>query len=241
MENWSFKIGLFLFLLLWGGKNNVSCQENLAFKSQRENMVKHQIERRGISDDGILKAFRMVPRHLFVLPEYVKYAYTDSPLPINAGQTISQPYIVAFMTDVLDLKRSDRVLEVGTGSGYQAAILSQLCDSVYTIELFEELSLQAQKVFMDLAYDNIFCKVSDGYKGWFQKAPFDAIIVTCSPTHIPDALKDQLAEGGRMIIPVGEGRVQQLVLLHKRKGKLKEKNVLPVRFVPMLDENYRKY
>ena len=219
----------------------VAGQQELHYSGQREAMVKYQIEKRGISDHQLLEAFRKVPRHLFVLPEYIKYAYTDSPLPINEGQTISQPYIVAFMTDVLNLKRSDRVLEVGTGSGYQAAILSQLCDSVFTIELFEALSRQSQKIYRELAYNNIYCKVGDGYKGWPEKAPFDAIIVTCSPTHIPKELKAQLADGGRMIIPVGERPVQHLVLLQKKNGKLKQKKILPVRFVPMLNEEGKSY
>lgn len=184
---------------------------------------------------------KTVPRHYFVLPQYERYAYADTPLPIDEGQTISQPYIVAFMTEALELQANDRVLEIGTGSGYQAAILAQICDSVFTIELFERLSLKSQAVFKQLNYQNIACKIGDGYLGWEEKAPFDAIIVTCSPTQIPPALKEQLAENGRMIIPVGEGSVQQLVVLYKRKGKMKEKNVLPVRFVPMLSPEGKKY
>jgi protein-L-isoaspartate(D-aspartate) O-methyltransferase len=204
-------------------------------------MVKSQIEARGISDKRVLDAFRKVERHKFVLPGYLPYAYNDSPLPIEEGQTISQPYIVAFMTEALDLKNTDQVLEIGTGSGYQAAILAELCDSVFTIEIFEELGVKAQKLFSELGYDNIFCKVGDGFEGWPAYAPFDAIIVTCAPTKIPEPLQQQLAEGGRMIIPVGTDPVQNLILLEKRKGKIKRQNVLPVRFVPMLDEEGRKY
>ncbi len=207
----------------------------------RIHMVKTQIEARGISNQAILNAFLKVPRHEFVLPEYERYAYNDQPLPIEEGQTISQPFIVAYMTDVLQLKRSDRVLEIGTGSGYQAAILSQLCDSVFTVELFESLGNKAHTLFEKLHYRNIVSKIGDGYLGWEEKAPFDAIIVTCAPSHIPKPLQDQLADGGRMIIPVGEGQVQHLVLLQKQNGKIRQKSVLPVRFVPMLDEDKGRY
>ena len=215
--------------------------QNDAFFYERQKMVEVQLKNRGISKVLVLAAFREVPRHEFVLPEYKKWAYADGPLPINEGQTISQPYVVAYMTEVLDLKRSDRVLEIGTGSGYQAAILAQLCDSVFTIELFEELSKSATKVFRKLEYNNIYSRVGDGYLGWPEKAPFDAIIVTCSPSHVPEPLQEQLAEGGRMIIPVGAGNIQKLVLLQKKKGKIRKKDVLPVRFVPMLDERGEKY
>ncbi len=204
-------------------------------------MVTKQLEARGIHDKKVLAAFREVPRHEFVLPEYLDYAYTDRPLPIEEGQTISQPYVVAFMTEALDLQQTDRVLEIGTGSGYQAAILAQLCDSVYTIEIFKTLTLKAQKAFKKLDYATIHCKIGDGYEGWQEKAPFDAIIVTCSPSHIPVPLQEQLAEGGRLIIPVHENRVQHLVLLQKKNGKIRQRNVLPVRFVPMIDEDGKTY
>lgn len=204
-------------------------------------MVELQLKDRGINDELVLAAFQEVPRHKFVLPRYLELAYTDNPLPINEGQTISQPYVVAYMTGILELTKADRVLEIGTGSGYQAAIIAQLCDSVFTIELFEELSKSATKVFRQLNYNNIFCKVGDGYLGWPEKAPFDAVIVTCSPSHVPEPLIQQLSEGGRMIIPVGEGNLQKLVLLQKKEGKIREKNVLPVRFVPMLNKKGTKY
>lgn len=211
------------------------------FRGLREQMVRTQIKARGISDEKVLDAFRKVERHRFVLPQYLRHAYADSPLPIDEGQTISQPYIVAFMTDALKLQRTDKVLEIGTGSGYQAAILAELCDSVFTIEIFEELAQKAQQVFNDLGYKNIWSKTGDGYKGWPEFAPFDAIIVTCAPSEIPEPLQQQLAEGGRMIIPVGKDPVQHLVLLKKRKGKIREERVLPVRFVPMIDERGKKY
>ena len=204
-------------------------------------MVKTQIEARGISDPKILNAFKKVERHRFVLPETISRAYNDYPLAIDEGQTISQPYIVAFMTQVLNLEPKDKVLEIGTGSGYQAAILAEICDSVFTIEIFPKLGNKAGKLFSELGYKNIFNKIGDGYKGWSEHAPFDAIIVTCSPTHVPQPLKDQLAEGGRMIIPVGNYPYQNLVLLKKKKGKIKEEKVLPVRFVPMLDGEGKKY
>lgn len=215
--------------------------QNSFFENERKKMVRTQIQARGITDKYVLDAFLNVERHRFVLTEYIKYAYNDSPLPIDEGQTISQPYIVAFMTDALDLERLDKVLEIGTGSGYQAAILAQICDSVYTIEIFENLGNKSKALFSELGYQNISCKIGDGYKGWSEHAPFDAIIVTCSPTHVPQPLKDQLAEGGRMIIPVGRSPVQYLVLLKKKKGKVREEKVLPVRFVPMLDEEGKKY
>lgn len=211
------------------------------YTAQRELMVRNQIEARGISDTRLLNAFRAVERHKFVLPEYLPFAYSDTPLPILEGQTISQPFIVAFMTDALDLKSSDKVLEIGTGSGYQAAILAQICDSVFTVEIFEILGQNATSLFSTLGYKNIFCKIGDGYKGWAEHAPFDAIIVTCSPTHVPEPLKNQLAEGGSMIIPVGKDPIQNLVVLKKKKGKIREESVLPVRFVPMLKEDGRKY
>lgn len=226
-------ISIFLTMAVFGQENTYS--------AERYRMVKSQIQGRGITNKAILNAFRTVPRHQFVLPEHIGFAYNDYPLPIEEGQTISQPFIVAFMTDALDLERSDKVLEVGTGSGYQAAILAQICDSVYTIEIFETLTQNAQSIFEKLGYKNIYCKTGDGYDGWPEKAPFDAIIVTCAPTHIPKPLQEQLAEGGRLIIPVGEGQVQHLVLLQKKNGKIKQKNILPVRFVPMIDDDRKKY
>lgn len=211
------------------------------FSGLRSQMVKTQIKARGISDPAVLKALLKVERHRFVMPKDISKAYNDNPLPIEEGQTISQPYIVAFMTEALKLKPTDKILEIGTGSGYQAAILAEICDSVFTIEIFPELGNKAIKLFAELGYKNIFCKIGDGYKGWSEHAPFDAIIVTCAPSNIPEPLQNQLAEGGRMIIPVDEFYGQSLVLLEKRKGKLREEKVLPVRFVPMINEKGKEY
>ncbi len=193
--------------------------QEINFTFLRQQMVKTQIEARGISDPEVLNAFKKVERHKFVLPETISKAYNDHPLPIEEGQTISQPYIVAFMTDALDLKPTDKILEIGTGSGYQAAILAEICDSVFTIEIFEKLGEKANNLFVELDYKNIFTKVGDGYKGWTKYAPFDAIIVTCSPTQIPKALKEQLAEGGRMIIPVGSTHIAIACFARKTKRK----------------------
>ena len=216
-------------------------QEENAYHMLRSQMVEQQIKNRGISNPEVIQALSTVPRHKFVLPEFVHLAYTDSPLLLTDGQTISQPYIVGYMTEILKLEKSHKVLEIGTGSGYQAAILAQICDSVFSIEIFETLRNKAKKIFEELGYTNIFTKIGDGYKGWLEHAPYDAIIVTCSPTHIPHELKKQLAEGGKMVIPVGENNFQHLYFLQKRNGKIRGKNVMPVRFVPMLDTDGKKY
>ncbi|NND52940.1 MAG: protein-L-isoaspartate(D-aspartate) O-methyltransferase [Flavobacteriaceae bacterium] len=204
-----------------------------SYETLRKEMVRSQIQERGVDDHATLKAMRKVPRHLFVLDEFKYLAYSDSALPIGHQQTISQPYIVGFMTSQLHLKAKERVLEIGTGSGYQAAVLAEIVDSVYTIEIVEPLGLQATERLMELGYDNVEVRIGDGYHGWPEKAPFDAIIVTAAVEKIPQPLLDQLAEGGRLIIPVGpvpEFRVLQIVT--KRKGKFKTRNTLPVRFVP---------
>lgn len=231
---------LFILVLLFsqcrGQTTNVK-----DFEYQRKMMVKKQIEWRGINNKKILNAMRKVPRHKFVPEFYQEYAYEDTPLPIEEGQTISQPYIVAFMTDALDLNPEDKVLEIGTGSGYQAAILAEICDTVYTIEIFKSLGENAETVLKELDYKNIFIKIGDGYNGWKEHSPFDAIIVTCAPTNIPKPLEEQLSEGGRMIIPVGEESVQKLVLIKKKNGKLYQHAVLPVRFVPMINKKGKKY
>ncbi len=177
-----------------------------------------------------------VPREEFVPQDSRAESYEDGPLPIGYGQTISQPYIVAFMTEQLQPKRNDRVLEVGTGSGYQAAILAELVAEVYTIEIIEPLAKSAEATLQRLGYKNVHVKAGDGYKGWPEHAPFDAITVTCAPDHVPQPLVDQLKEGGRMIIPVGVFGDQQLYLLEKKNGELQRRAVLPVRFVPMTGE-----
>jgi protein-L-isoaspartate(D-aspartate) O-methyltransferase len=211
------------------------------YADQRSEMVRDQIKLRGVRDARVLAAMQKVERHRFVPLEYRAETYADYPLPIGDGQTISQPYIVAFMTEALELKPTDKVLEIGTGSGYQAAILAELCDSVYTIEIFESLAVSAMKILQELGYKNVFVKAGDGYQGWEEHAPFDGIIVTCAPERIPPLLEEQLAEGGRMIIPVGAAYTQELILLEKKKGKLEKKSVLPVRFVPMIDKEGDKY
>jgi len=207
----------------------------------RMEMVEQQISARGVSDERVLEAMRDVERHLFVPEELREYAYSDRPLPIGEGQTISQPYVVAFMTEKLDLERSDKVLEVGTGSGYQAAVLGEICDNVWTIEVNGLLAEKAARTLRDNGYDNVHVRHGDGYLGWPEEAPFDAIIVTCAPSDVPKPLEQQLAEGGRMIIPVGAGFGQELVLLVKSGGKLVRRAVLPVRFVPMVNEEGDKY
>lgn len=198
----------------------------------RKLMVSTQIESRDISDSLLLEVMRRVPRHLFVPKGHQTLAYNDHPLPIGDGQTISQPYIVALMTNLLELDSLDRVLEIGTGSGYQAAILAELVDTVYTIEIVEPLATRAAKLLDSLGYTNIVVRCGDGYRGWPEKEPFDAIIVTCAPPEIPSPLVEQLAEGGRMILPVGVNW-QELVLLEKENGQLKKTKITPVRFVPM--------
>lgn len=199
-------------------------------------MVALQIAGRGIENAAVLDAMRSVERHRFVPEYYRDEAYNDYPLPIGEGQTISQPYIVALMTELLALKKDDKVLEIGTGSGYQAAVLAEIVDSVFTIEIVEPLCERAAAILDSLEYDNVSVGCGDGYKGWPEKAPFDAVIVTCAPEDIPEPLVEQLAEGGRMVIPVGDESYQELVLLEKQKGKLERTAIIPVRFVPMTRE-----
>jgi protein-L-isoaspartate(D-aspartate) O-methyltransferase len=200
-----------------------------------EKMIINQIVSRGIRNTQVIEAMRKVPRHLFVPENIRESAYDDRPLPIGEGQTISQPYIVAFMTEALDLSPKNKVLEIGTGSGYQAAILSHLVREVYTIEVNPRLGEAARERLGKMGYKNIFAKVGDGYKGWSEKAPFQAVTVTCAPEEIPRALIDQISDGGKMIIPVGEKKgIQKLILLQKDKGLIRKKEVMDVLFVPMV-------
>ncbi len=210
-----------------------------AFTQAREEMVNNQIVKRGIKDKRLLKAMLKVERHRFVPEKMQSFAYIDRPLPIGEEQTISQPYIVALMTELLQLEGDEKVLEIGTGSGYQAAILAELCKEVYTIEILEPLAKQAEKLLKNLGYENITVKCGDGYLGWEEHAPFDAIIVTCAPPHIPEPLIDQLAEGGRMVIPVGT-YIQELKLLKKLNGKIEIISTVPVMFVPMTGDEIKK-
>lgn len=205
------------------------------FARQREQMVKYQLQAPGrdIRDDAVLRVMSRVPRHEFVPSDVRVHAYEDMPLPIGHLQTISQPYMVAFMTEKLQPKPEDRVLEIGTGSGYQAAVLSALVKEVYTIEIIDALGKQAEKTLKRLGYKNVHVRVGDGYQGWPEAAPFDAIIVTCAPDKVPERLVEQLKEGGRMVIPVGYGLSQSLYLLEKKQGRVEQQAILPVRFVPM--------
>jgi protein-L-isoaspartate(D-aspartate) O-methyltransferase len=204
------------------------------YKVMRKEMVNEQIIKRGITDSAVKEAFLMVPRHLFVPADLHLFAYDDRPLPIGHNQTISQPYIVAYMTEQLRLKEGDKVLEIGTGSGYQAAILAKIAKEVYTIEIVKALGQQAATLLDSLGYHNIYCKIGDGYHGWPTHQPYDAIMLTASPDKIPQPLFDQLKEGGRLIAPVDRDGHQQLILYTKTKGQLKRKELIGVRFVPFL-------
>jgi protein-L-isoaspartate(D-aspartate) O-methyltransferase len=196
-------------------------------------MVEKQIQARGVTDEAVLAALLNVPRHEFVPAKYQAQSYEDHPLPIGSGQTISQPYIVAVMTEMIELQPGERVLEIGTGSGYQAAILAQITDEVYTIEIIPELAERAQETFDHLGYDQIVAKQADGYWGWEEYAPFEAIIVTAAPDHVPQPLVNQLADGGKMVIPVGPpGGYQSLWLLERQGDEVIRTNWGGVRFVP---------
>jgi len=234
---------IFIFLLFLAhcteGKRASDSSPKGDYKTMREAMVETQIKARGVKEPRVLAAMLKVERHLFVPKDLHPTAYSDQPLPIGEGQTISQPYIVALMTELLDLKGNEKVLEVGTGSGYQAAILAELAKEVYTIEIIEKLATSAERLLFDLGYKNIKVKAGDGYLGWPEAAPFDAIIVTCAPDHIPKPLMDQLKEGGRMVIPVGK-LTQELKKIVKRGGKLETTNVIPVIFVPMTGDGVKE-
>jgi protein-L-isoaspartate(D-aspartate) O-methyltransferase len=207
-----------------------------AFVAQRERMVRDQIVSRGIRNTAVLTAMRSTPRHLFMPQNVQVFAYQDRPVPIGHEQTISQPYIVAFMTEMLEVQKDHRVLEIGTGSGYQAAILSPLVQQVYTIEIVTSLARSAADTLNRLGYKNVIVREGDGYKGWPDKAPFDRIILTAAPPEIPTALVTQLKPGGKLLAPVGQvGSDQEMILLEKSaNGSVKTRSVLPVRFVPMV-------
>lgn len=227
-------------LLAWtssckGGRGEDAPSISPHREAQRHRMVDQYIIPRGIKDPAVIAAMRQVPRHRFVPATYSVFAYIDGPLPIGHSQTISQPSLVASMTEELKLKKTDKVLEIGTGSGYQAAILAELADKVLTIEILEPLARQAEQTLTELGYTNVRVRVGDGYKGWPEEAPFDAIIVTAAPDHVPQPLLDQLAIGGRMILPVG--RATQTLELYSRTAESIERRTLSlVRFVPLVHE-----
>jgi len=207
------------------------------FSTIRERMVQEQLVGKGIDDPLTLEAMRKVPRHLFVDDAMQGRAYGDHPLPIASGQTISQPYIVAFMTQSLQLKGGEKVLEIGTGSGYQAAILSRICEQVFTVERINILLAGARRIFSELRYYNILAKLDDGTAGWLENGPYDAIIVTAGGPQVPEPLVEQLSEHGRLVIPVGNQRNQDLVLVTKADGKINYQNIKPVRFVDLVGEH----
>ncbi len=203
------------------------------FASARERMVQRHLVERGIKAERVLEAFRSVPRHRFVPEEYRRFAYDDESIPIGEGQTITPPFDVAFMTELLEPEPADKVYEVGTGSGYQASILGQLVAEVYSVEIHEPLGVRAAAVMKELGYENIKSRVGDGYVGWPEAAPFDKVIVTCAPESIPPPLIDQLKEGGRMVIPIGSRFDQKVYVFDKKNGKLEGGAIRPTLFVPM--------
>jgi protein-L-isoaspartate(D-aspartate) O-methyltransferase len=228
---WSCQASLvvlaFLPALLWAAD---------PYEGQREEMVRSQIQARGVRRPEVLSAMRQVPRHLFVPPDRARQAYNDHPLPIGEGQTISQPYIVAFMTELLEPEPHHRVLEIGAGSGYQAAVLAEVVRTVYTVEIVRSLGEQARERLRSLGYRNVHVRIGDGYAGWPEHAPFDRIILTAAPPEIPAALVEQLKPGGRLVAPVGRAYLgQDLVVLDKSlSGRISRRKVLPVLFVPMV-------
>jgi protein-L-isoaspartate(D-aspartate) O-methyltransferase len=229
-----FSMKLLLILIILTAEN-MQTQKPDKFSVLRSQMVTDQIVNRGIRNSLTIKAMQKVPRHLFVPPEYINRAYEDSPLPIGHDQTISQPFIVAYMTEIAKPAKSKRVLEIGTGSGYQAAVLAEIADTVYTIEIIPELAKAATARLIKLGYRNIITKTGDGYNGWKEHAPFDIIMVTAADDHIPQPLIDQLAENGRLVMPVGPpSSAQQIVLAVKKNGKIEKTKLAMVRFVPLL-------
>jgi protein-L-isoaspartate(D-aspartate) O-methyltransferase len=233
------KISMLLFLLILIGCNTYTDENNAVeeneYKVLRNLMVKEQIELRGIKDENVLNAMRKVERHKFVPVDERKYAYADHPLPIGYNQTISQPYIVAIMTELAKPQPDQKVLEIGTGSGYQSAILAEIVGKVYTVEIVKPLYEKATKTLKELGYKNIFTKQGDGYFGWKDHAPYDAILVTAAPREIPKPLEEQLRVGGRLVIPLGDNWQELMVITKTEKGIIK-KTIIPVRFVPMTGE-----
>ena len=211
-------------------------KNNINFTKSRKEMVESQIKSRNVSDPKVLLAMFSVPRHIFVENQFQNIAYSDSPLPIGYSQTISQPYIVAFMTELLNLKGTEKVLEIGTGCGYQTAVLSEIAKEVYSIEILKPLCELSKDNLSKLSYKNIHLRCGDGYRGWKEEAPFDAILVAAAPEYIPEPLKEQLSSGGSMVIPVGKYYQELIVLKKDKNGSFSEEKILPVRFVPMTGE-----
>ena len=232
-----FRFLIFLALIILPILSCISSTNSDSYKESRARMVKNDIENRGINDHAVKEAMLKVPRHLFVRPENIEAAYSDSALPIRENQTISQPYVVALMTTVAELRSTDKVLEVGTGSGYQAAVLGEIVREVYSIEIIETLARESNELLNKLGYKNIHVKHGDGYQGWKEAAPFDAILITAAAPKIPEPLLDQLKMEGRLVMPLGKSRApQELIALTKTKNGLKKRVVEIVAFVPMTGE-----
>jgi protein-L-isoaspartate(D-aspartate) O-methyltransferase len=230
----SFGSLLGLGILVAGSLMSLHAQDD-RFSFHRQSMVKEQIVRRGVDNPEVVRAMGEVPRHAFV-PEHLRnQAYVDGPLAIGSGQTISQPYIVALMTELLELDGDEKVLEIGTGSGYQSAVLARVAREVYTVEIREELGSQAEERLASLGYDNIHLRIGDGYQGWPEEAPFDGIMVTAAPATVPKPLIDQLKEGGKLVIPVGDF-FQDLLVITKTTDGVEQREIIPVRFVRMIGE-----
>lgn len=228
---------IFLFLICPLYSFCSSDTETYTHEEKRQDMVEYDIKGRGIKDEKVLKAMLKVPRHLFVDEAYQMYAYADHPLPIDAGQTISQPYIVALMTEAIKPKSADRVLEIGTGSGYQAAVLAEIVKEVYTLEIKKVLAEKSARLLKKLGYKNVKVRHGDGYFGWKEHAPFDAIVITAAANKVPKPLIEQMKEGGRMILPLDKTRYYQtLTIFRKKNNKIIKEEIIPVRFVPMTGE-----
>ena len=233
----TYNLNISLLFLIAAFYINISSQvvNNQSWRYLAQIMVEDQIVNRGVSSKEVIEIMKNTPRHVFVLPEYINESYNDYPLPIDEGQTISQPYIVALMTELLDVKKQDKVLEIGTGSGYQLAVLAQLSEHCYSIEIKEYLAIKSSRLLDSLGYDNVKIKYGDGYNGWKEHAPYDKIIITAAPPEIPQELINQLNEGGKMVLPVGEDD-QELIVLEKKGDNIYKSNIIPVRFVPMIHE-----
>ena len=229
------KTGRVIFLLLCLAVPVSSAQEaDDTYSRHRAEMVRDQIESRGVSNSAVLDAMQKVPRHLFIPENLRSLAYYDNPLPIGFGQTISQPFIVAYMTETIQPQAGQKILEIGTGSGYQAAVLAEIVETVYTIEIIDKLGEAAVTRLKDLGYENVETRIADGYYGWEEVAPFDAIVVTAAAEYIPPLLIEQLKDGGRMIIPVGSPFMVQMLMLVEKKGReVTTEGLMPVRFVPL--------